>query len=1324
MDTFKRIQILFLTCLMFSHLSTGNDWYYLHVMITTFDPLNPCDCMVYSRVPDEFDCIGNEFVGKICRGQSLHQILGVLNDALNQSSSVASHVEELKITLDSGEYAHTIVFDQKYIPPNLHFQKIVVTHLDYKDPFSCPSKGNGETFGVMSFIDWVPRTEIREPKYWRCNNSEESIITIRNSSDVFIEGMDFNENQQSPLLIIDSNVEVHNPIIRNTIQYYNITKVAVGVKEQVYAFGLGITIMMTDDTPTTNKVVIENATIIDNQCVKANETNDRCVHQVDKNSIKPSFFGGAVGVAFTSTSGVVYINNSRFINNTACDSGGGVFIHVCDRINDGNVTIHNTTIKNNTAGYLGGGVYLMQEIEAHKFFMAISNTLIEYNQGCVAGGGIAVLVADRSHNFNLIDNSSQLITERISFSYVLETKILHNYSGRISSGHAAYLKAYDSPAKKQHPVIVFAKCDISYNQQLNNTPNGLTFGSILAENFIIAFAETNNITNSEAGGILLIQSIVIMIGKVNFNNLSAYSGGAIHARKWSKILLTNNSDITFNNNSASIAGGAIFHYFGNWDGYSASSIYNSYCLLGYFPSIRTPPREWTSKLTFISNNAGAGGGAVFVTDLTQCALYDGTVQLDKAFNYTDNFVYINNTVAQGKLSYLGRYYSTIAGSVAKLRKLNASDTHDKGPGIEIPINYEPLDQLDQVTFAVVRFESPTKGIMLSGDYHVITPKIIDRYLQCRAKQSSNCLLPFFKYNVSDGYIPASVDFKYKIKSGIESTNTESIFHQENLLTITNPYCDVGYRLSPLGICTCNYDKGANGVVKCTSTGDVYLESGYWGIKKQSINSDFSLSGIIVKCAHSTCACDKNNSQHGSSCIIPKDPNNLCIAEQNREGDLCGKCKANYTFLPFSVECVPAPDHNHHVLMVTYVIITFICACLILAFRCKFWNGFRILPLLLYSLTYINYNFDIIQHIGILRAIQILQGFTILNFYLISPAYKDTTFIENEMLALYPVFTILFVLMIFAILSAISYKFPASSFHHKFKIRRLLSPAIYLWYIMSISLYRVFLDFAYCIPIMNNATEVGHLEFRNRYSGVTECYSVENGYVYFMTGTTFLTLLLVFPIPILLIIGSLKWSINKSYTLNKLVLPFKPAGRFQWGWEYIRFLLLATGLVAHDSQPQIGNSILSMFIALLMIVHISVWPYKERSANVIECIGWILMSLIFIIDNAVTFNYSLVDGLQMVLIILILMLIVCAFIVYVILKIFSIMAKDKFRSIFIRVIPKRGMSAKIYKQLSEKENEGKEEMKGFEKPKMKVSDSVHRRDSILTKLSLAVNTNIN
>ena len=189
-----------------------------------------------------------------------------------------------------------------------------------------------------------------------------------------------------------------------------------------------------------------------------------------------------------------------------------------------------------------------------------------------------------------------------------------------------------------------------------------------------------------------------------------------------------------------------------------------------------------------------------------------------------------------------------------------------------------------------------------------------------------------------------------------------------------------------------------GIVRCSSAGEVFISPGFWGIKRQGANSSYKLTSTIAKCPHSTCTC-KN---YSSNCAIKDNPNDFCVEQLYVEGDLCGVCQEHFTSFPFSIECVRAPERDMHELMAAYVVLTFICAFLIVLFRCKLWNGFRIIFIILYALTYINYSFNFNQHVHTLRAIQMLQSLSTLNFYTIYPAYKDLKFTQVELIGLYPV----------------------------------------------------------------------------------------------------------------------------------------------------------------------------------------------------------------------------------------------------------------------------------------------------------------------------------
>ena len=1335
------ISFLLLICIIYipGVWATTLDLDTMHIKISNFHDYKygapGSHCITY-KIHDSGD--NNAYIAKglfdqFCRVPDLPYTLKHLNLVVNTSEETIVNVQILEVEIVISEFKNTVLFDGKSIHPSFNISSLkVYDHVYPKEPTAfCPSLGNGNTSGAISFIDWNITTDIEITNSVRgCRNEDESIITIRNSDCISLKHMLFEDNIQSPLLIIDSNVTVVNCTMRNNLQYYNKIHKSTGLTRYVRrGFSLGITIIMTNDSESTNHVGISDSIFENNRCLKKNESS-YCVHKVKNNAIPTSYFAGAIGIVIASNTGFIEIRGTRFHNNTACDSGGGVFTQVFDGMTDGELKISNSNFTSNTAGYLGGGLHMMQDVGAYNFLLALEFNNFESNQGCIAGGAIGMLVTDTGHKFDLIKDYTNQRNEHISFAYAESTKFSWNYSGRLSSGHAAYLKAYGSPAKRQFPILTFNDCKFDANHRPNSNPNGFTFGSIMADNFILYFTGNNSIMNSNSGGILQIQSIVFVNGSLTFQNLSAYAGGAIHARKWSKLMLTDNSDILFKNNSASIAGGAIFHYYGNWNGYSGSNIYNTYCLLGYFPSIREDPTQWKARVRFEGNDAGEAGGAVFLTDLRQCALVDGKIQLRKAFNFTSNFTFSKNTVAQGRYNYISDSdtYGDIASPVVMLEKLrHVPKSIDRGPGIERPLTLKPIDQLNQTTIAVVTIRPMSPYVKLENENKVITQKDINDYNKCEetnrnTKMDEDCLdqMPYIKYTVKPHFNDASIQFKYTIQSGVESISVDDDYYENDIFTIDDPYCDIGYTLDEdEGKCVCN--AGNDGIVRCSAAGKVYIKPGYWGIKKQEANSSFKLTSAIAKCAHSTCTCEDNS----YNCPITDNPNVQCVPELNVEGDLCGACKKNYTTIPFSIQCVRAPAQNRHELMAAYVAMTLICACLIIIFRCKLWNGFRIIFIVLYALTYINYSFNFALHAHTLRAIQTLQGLSILNFYLIYPAYNDIVFAQTELISLYPVFTILSVLVMFAVLSAISYKFPASSFHHKFKLRRLVSPGLILWYMMSISLFRVFLDYAYCIKVVNNSTEKESIQHRNRFDGTVLCYTTQDNYIYYLMGITFATSILVIPIPLLLAVGALKRNTTKSYTLNKLIIPFRPIGRFHWAWEFFRFIALAIGFAMHDVIPKIGNAFLMTKIAFLTIVHIHFWPYKEWSSNIIECIGWILLSLIFIINHKVSMEPGL-DKFQLILIILLFVLVACSLIVYVVWKIFTKLKKDKIQTSLKKILNRyshipmvKTCSRMLDKKLNESDEEvTADEVREVEKPKTSDSESLYRRDSIFSDLSFA------
>ena len=116
--------------------------------------------------------------------------------------------------------------------------------------------------------------------------------------------------------------------------------------------------------------------------------------------------------------------------------------------------------------------------------------------------------------------------------------------------------------------------------------------------------EANNIT-----ALIVLQSKVTISGKVNFTGNTAYRGAAMTFMQGGKMILVKDSNITFNNNSASTTGGAIYLT----TTYSKYSTFltgrNSFISTECFLEMKVYYKPY--QLTFLNNEAGMGGNDLY-----------------------------------------------------------------------------------------------------------------------------------------------------------------------------------------------------------------------------------------------------------------------------------------------------------------------------------------------------------------------------------------------------------------------------------------------------------------------------------------------------------------------------------------------------------------------------------------------------------------------------------------------------------------------------------------------------------------------------------------
>ena len=336
--------------------------------------------------------------------------------------------------------------------------------------------------------------------------------------------------------------------------------------------------------------------------------------------------------------------------------GRGLFLYIHQPMVS--VTVVGVTIANGSAKY-GGNVDIYMSSNPSLKVQFINSWIV--NGNAKHGGGLhirikpPVLYCGLSWRFNASNSqvsfinttfqgnharvkrgsgggfsASQLGQIGLCYSLVklsfVKCTFIHNYA---KVGAAMLINQQKLPNYLLHTesqlLVILDNCSFSENHLLKYKDQGNGDGIVdtySAMNIIIR----NSVFSSNNGTALQLQhSTVLLEGKVKFMNNSAPYGAAIHVCETSLIFLKNGTHVLFENNTASIAGGAIYA--------------GEQCLQRtpqcFYQPISTSSFEQLKKemsLTFVNNNAALAGDAI----------YGGSVDHCFVSNLNDPFITANN----------------------------------------------------------------------------------------------------------------------------------------------------------------------------------------------------------------------------------------------------------------------------------------------------------------------------------------------------------------------------------------------------------------------------------------------------------------------------------------------------------------------------------------------------------------------------------------------------------------------------------------------------------------------------------------------------------
>ena len=427
-------------------------------------------------------------------------------------------------------------------------------------------------------------------------------------------------------------------------------------------------------------------------------------------------------------------------------------------------------------------------------------------------------------------------------------------------------------------------------------------------------------------------------GETNFENNTAIRGGGL-SLIYSNVYFANNSNITFRNNSAKEFGGAIHVVSKRYaektslrdltvstEEQGLGQIMETPCFYQFNVSTHKELETLRIQVHFINNTAMLGGEAIYGDPLNPCTNLDGLFligETPKIFNFKE---------AVNQISPIASDPTRVCfcDDNGSLQCQNTTIVHNETrfPG-----------EIFNVSLVLVGYNFGTvtgsiyAHVLSTGSYKQLGQ---NQHTQAANFRSCNNLVYSVHSKDSSAVIKLTASEQDSSEDEIER-NTQAALCKIKpctaLLTtpiyinVTLETCPLGFKLDENGLmCECDDNLNENRHnVTCEirdHKGYINREGTVWvGINQNENNTNNTNYLISDYCPHNYCMNEK-------IAVDLTDPDSQC--SQNHSGNLCGRCKVNYSLALGSDRCTQCNDNNGLALL-----IFFAAAGFLLVFFIKF-----------------------------------------------------------------------------------------------------------------------------------------------------------------------------------------------------------------------------------------------------------------------------------------------------------------------------------------------------------------------------------------------------
>ena len=397
-------------------------------------------------------------------------------------------------------------------------------------------------------------------------------------------------------------------------------------------------------------------------------------------------------------------------------------------------------------------------------------------------------------------------------------------------------------------------------------------------------------------------SVVFKQNNTFYDNWATY-GAAIHICDVSLLFLLNGSTILFINNTASVAGGAI---------YAGDRCLEATPQCFYQPFVKTAnidQLENMVNLTFINNTAGLAGEAIYGGSVDNCFTYNKFSGSHHDITFSQVYKKIFHVTPYSPSNVTsdpyGICFCKTSVSTLKIDCTNRQQTlKDKFPGEAFNISVVAVGQTYGVVPALIGITSQSTNISVARYQDPPLPKVCQIVL----------VIVFSKPN-------STGTFNVTVKE-VNAVKEKSNYYHLKVLNIAVslkdcPWIFKFYRQT--NSCDCSE---VLSFTTCKITLSIHKAQNVWIGCSPGIYNDSACSKVEFssQCLLSRCR-DSSNISFTMSNLSDQ-----CVDE--REGRLCGHCKSNYSLSLGPMTCVHS-EENCSIYVTVLLIVAFILAGVLL-----------------------------------------------------------------------------------------------------------------------------------------------------------------------------------------------------------------------------------------------------------------------------------------------------------------------------------------------------------------------------------------------------------